>query len=600
MVRPSRNRTLAIFDSDKRGGATAAAAVVMAVLIVATVAVVSSNPTTYRAETNSHGDDYNAIKSGLENSIEEQGVQQTDPTESTEAVDTTRNVHKIRGNQGLAGNGNPFSSTSAKRAFVKDVIAKLPAQAQSALAKSPVFANLDRSTQVGMTELLDSVAEQQQSSGEVTTVDPVEDKTEYGTLVFVGAEQNAESLSLAQYVTKTRMVPEQYWTQEDFQWADTRTAPGPKWRYTGAYSDTYVRTDTKAARSSPGHGWEKGSFAYSKQSNTKKSRQVWVNSGYTKTWTETHTRRTWVDGYYTTGSRTVCTDYETIYYPRYGITTTECANWGSETYSVWHSGYWDYDTYEHDHSRWVDTSHYETEYYYPTYDYYHYSKDVYDRDYKYRLPPQQKTRMVEEAFTAIETTEVESNAVELPSQTGGVTLLSDVDAARDGRLTVLRDSLPATKANALTLTASEDTGAGSWWLKAWAPTNSTIKVQTSAMSSPTVIEDSKATINLDANTVNGESESLGFANGLDESYSVTLTNSEGVYGSLIILGKGEWKATADADAFSSIQSTDGIYSTEFTVTYQTQQTTYTDLIKVTPAYSDELRAADTENATASS
>lgn len=204
-------------------------------------------------------------------------------------------------------------------------------------------------------------------------------------------------------------------------------------------------------------------------------------------------------------------------------------------------------------------------------------------------------RQVQEEYLGVETTEVTSNAVELPSQSGGVTLLSNVSETRDSRLTLLRDSLPATKEDALTLTASEDDGVDSWWLKAWAPTNSTIKIQTSEMSSPTVVEDAKATIDLDAGTVNGHQESLGFAAGLDQSYSVTLENSGGVYGSLIILGQGKDKATTDAAAFSSIQTTDGIYSTEFTVTYQNQKTTYTDLIKVKPAYSDELTAADVKS-----
>lgn len=609
MAKPSQKRTLAIFDSDRRGGATAAAAIVMAVLVVATMVVVSSSPTTYRAETNNHGDDYDAIKSGLENSIEEQGVQQDaatqtqdSDTDSTKTLgDTTKQVHKIHGDQGTArSSANPFNanSPSAKKAFVKRVVNKLPAQARSALSASPVFKDLDRSTQVGMTELLDSVANQQQASGEVTTVDPKEDATVYGSLVFIGASNSADALSLQQTLQKTWMVTETYMADPSYQWTEERQQPGAKWQL---YSSETSQVDTKrtAARSKPDSDWSYDGFAYTRTSSTPEYRQVKVQDGYTTYKTVTRSRQVWHSGHWNYYSYITCSAYDTVYYPQYGISSTECVDWDTVSDRTWISGYYTTEYYDETVPVWHEPV-YETQKYYPEYTYNYYTKPVYDTDYKYKLPSQQATRQVQETYLATEVTDVESNAVALPSQTGGVELLNNVEAARDGRLTVLRDSLPATKAKALTLTASEDSGAGTWWLKAWAPSNSTIKVQTSAMTSPAVIEDSKATIDLSQNTINGEQESIQFATGIDEAYSVSLTNSETVYGSLILLGKGQSKAASDTGAFSSIQTTDGIYSTEFTVTYQTQQTTYTDLIKVTPAYSDELTAADiqAENTTA--
>jgi hypothetical protein len=174
------------------------------------------------------------------------------------------------------------------------------------------------------------------------------------------------------------------------------------------------------------------------------------------------------------------------------------------------------------------------------------------------------------------------------------TFARDVTQTRDSTMTVSGAALAYNVSDALHLQAVDESG-DVWWLRVRNDsTTGDIIVKTSTGLEETYSGD-QIRIDFDAGTINGDNVGLQVGTGLDEPYKLGFRNGEGALGAYRFITDGYPKAGTDysEDISQPNVSVAGsvIFSATFDVTYETDETVYTDRVTIQPTVNLEEPAS---------
>ncbi|MEZ3117934.1 PKD domain-containing protein [Halobaculum sp. MBLA0147] len=588
--------------SERRGNATAAGVVLVALLVVASATVIPHAGLSSPTQRVSPSGSSDQIKSSLKESIEgSEALSET--TGSSEPVDgeleeDARERQNARGARLFAGRGladevsglreflNEGEATGDRegrrfgpngvgnRSAVRKLLKRADGESAAPLRKSETFNSLDNETRREVLAVIESISEQQDRAGQATSVVPVTEDTSPATVVsLTGDKDDYNTLNLTQKKTvevtveKTRKVEETYDATVNYTTTEWQTWQEQKQVREVTKTDKYLGWQTRKYSYDYPAGWNnwKGPSIDERDARNLRdwaglSKDLRVGYPYgwfsisdlTTTWDEGNSNRKTEVNYY----RRDCDEWQTILH-------NDCE----------------------EQSRSVEILKYQEEYVTKTV-----NKSGYREVTKTKVV--QKTRMVNETYTEkvdrVRTfnNNLTTTAADMP--TGGSD--SAITLTKRGELsefvlTVGTHSLPLAK-NDRPLRIVFDTRSGPEWISLEEDkTQGSIVIRDDEGNSVTRPVEQGLKFNFVEGTIVGKDSPLDVGLGTGEG-KVVLENTEGVVGSFVVVTNGTDMASAEARSTDAINTSGGVASAKFKVTYQSSGTTVSETITANPSYGD--------------